>query len=65
MVETFSLSIITSLLLNQAPSELDEVSRDIKSDFGLGARNCSILLFMFMAEEKKKKAISAVTDCSS
>lgn len=53
MVETFRLSIITAILLNQTPSELDEVSRYIKSDFGLGARNFSILLFIFMAQGKK------------
>lgn len=54
MIETFSLSIITLILLNQIPSELDKVSRDIKSDVGLGVRNCSTILFMFMAEKKQK-----------
>lgn len=53
IVETFRLSIITLVLLNQTPSELDEVNRDIKSDFGLGVRNCSIVLFVFMAQKKK------------
>lgn len=63
MIETFSLSIITLILLNKTPSELDEISRDIESDFRLGARNCSTLLFMFMSQEEKK-VISAVMDYS-